>query len=80
VPAIITSSSDAKLSKATALGADHGINYKTNPDWHLAANQITGDAGVDVVLECGGAETLSKSFDCVAFGRIRRETAPTSTC
>ena len=30
---ILTSSSDAKLERAQALGADHLINYKTHPDW-----------------------------------------------
>ena len=33
---IATSSSDAKLERAKALGADHGINYRTTPDWATA--------------------------------------------
>ncbi|MGH6742408.1 MAG: zinc-dependent alcohol dehydrogenase family protein, partial [Bradyrhizobium sp.] len=33
IQAIITSSSDDKLAKAKTLGAAHGINYKTTPDW-----------------------------------------------
>lgn len=30
---VITSSSDAKLERAKALGADHLVNYKTTPAW-----------------------------------------------
>ncbi|GKU08949.1 hypothetical protein FLAG1_10044 [Fusarium langsethiae] len=40
---IITSSSDEKLALAkTKFGADHGINYKTSPDWAAEALELTG--------------------------------------
>ena len=42
IQAIITSSSDEKLARAKALGANHGINYKTTPDWEKAALGFTG--------------------------------------
>ncbi|MEQ1890010.1 MAG: NAD(P)-dependent alcohol dehydrogenase [Alphaproteobacteria bacterium] len=58
---IITSSSDAKLERARAMGADHTINYRTRPDWGVKAKAITGQRGVDVVLEVGGAETQAQS-------------------
>lgn len=58
---IITSSSDAKLERARALGADHTINYRATPDWGVQAKAITGGRGVDVVLEVGGAETQAQS-------------------
>lgn len=32
--------------------------------------KITNDAGADVVIETGGAETLYKSLDCIAFGGL----------
>ncbi|KAH6657066.1 oxidoreductase [Truncatella angustata] len=67
---IVTSSSDEKLERAREMGADHTINYRTNPEWHSAVLGITGGKGVDVVFETGGAQTLSKSFDCVAFGGL----------
>ncbi|KAK4664080.1 uncharacterized protein QC763_0082210 [Podospora pseudopauciseta] len=67
---IITSSSDEKLEKAKALGADYVINYRTSPDWEKEVMKITGDKGVDVILETGGAGTLYKSLDCVAFGGL----------
>ncbi|KAK7754917.1 hypothetical protein SLS62_003001 [Diatrype stigma] len=68
--AIITSSSDAKLDRARKLGASHTINYKTTPNWHEKVLELTGDKGADVIFETGGAETLSKSFQCVAFGGL----------
>src|SRR5581483_4749790 len=37
IAAVITSSSDDKLKRAKALGAAHGINYKTTPEWDKAA-------------------------------------------
>ncbi len=64
---IITSSSDEKLVRAKALGADETINYRSNPDWELAAKEITGGRGVDIVVETAGA-TLSKSLAATAFG------------
>ncbi len=30
---VITSSDDAKIERAKALGADHGVNYKTHENW-----------------------------------------------
>ncbi|KAK8064991.1 hypothetical protein PG997_011738 [Apiospora hydei] len=67
---IITSSSDAKLERARKMGADHTINYKTTPDWHEEVLKITHGKGADVVFETGGAQTLAKSFECVAFGGL----------
>ncbi|KAJ4394481.1 hypothetical protein N0V93_003699 [Gnomoniopsis smithogilvyi] len=67
---IVTSSSDEKLSRATELGADHVINYRTNPDWERKVMEITKGNGVDIIFEVGGARTLRKSFDCVAFGGV----------
>lgn len=58
---IITSSSDAKLERARAMGADYTLNYRDTPDWGVQAKAITGQRGVDVVLEVGGGETLAQS-------------------
>jgi NADPH:quinone reductase-like Zn-dependent oxidoreductase len=68
IAAVITSSSDEKLQRAKALGAAHGINYKTNPDWDKAAVQFTGGRGVDHVVEVGGAATLTRSFGAIRVG------------
>jgi NADPH:quinone reductase-like Zn-dependent oxidoreductase len=65
---IITSSSDAKLAKARALGASHAINYKTTPDWEKEALAFTGGRGVDHVVEVGGQGTLTRSFGALRVG------------
>jgi NADPH:quinone reductase-like Zn-dependent oxidoreductase len=65
---ICTSSSDEKLARARKLGADHTINYKNIPDWGRAARELTGGRGVDVVVEVGGENTLSQSFEAVRVG------------
>jgi NADPH:quinone reductase-like Zn-dependent oxidoreductase len=66
---IATSSSDAKLARARALGASDGINYKTTPDWEEKVRALTEregqGAGVDHVVEVGGAGTLGKSLRAV---------------
>jgi len=64
---IVTSSSDAKLERARALGADHTLNYKTEPAWEKRVLEITGGRGVDLTLEVGGAGTLSKTCRATAF-------------
>lgn len=67
---IITSSSDEKLAQAKQLGADYTINYRTTPDWEKTVMQHTNNHGADIILETGGAQTLKKSFDCIAFGGL----------
>ena len=68
---IATSSSDAKLERARVLGASDGINYKATPEWEEKARELTGGAGVDHVVEVGGAGTLAKSLRAVRMnGRI----------
>jgi len=57
---VITSSSDAKLERARALGADHVINYRQIENWGQHAAIKLG--GVDKVVEVGGAGTLQQSF------------------
>ena len=59
---IATSSSDDKLERLRAMGADHLINYKTTPAWGVAALTATGGVGVDHVVEIGGAGTLDQSM------------------
>jgi NADPH:quinone reductase-like Zn-dependent oxidoreductase len=68
IQVIITSSSDDKLARAKALGANDGINYKTTPDWEKAALGLTGGRGVDHVVEVGGAATLARSFGAIRVG------------
>src|SRR5262249_29612396 len=65
---IITSSSDEKLKRAKELGAAEGINYKANADWEKRVRELTGDRGVDHIVEVGGAGTLSRSLKAVRLG------------
>ena len=61
---IATSSSEEKLERLKALGADHLINYKTHPEWGKEVLKLTNNEGVDHVVEVGGAGTFSESVRC----------------
>lgn len=67
---IATSSSDTKLALAKRLGAMHGINYATTPDWDQEVLRLTDGKGVDQVIEVGGAKTLLKSIKSVRAGGL----------
>jgi NADPH:quinone reductase-like Zn-dependent oxidoreductase len=62
---IITSSSDAKLARARALGADAGINYTQVPEWGAEVRRLTDGEGADLVLEVGGEKTFAQSLASV---------------
>ncbi|HEU4669112.1 MAG TPA: NAD(P)-dependent alcohol dehydrogenase [Dyella sp.] len=64
---IVLSSSDDKLERARALGADVTINYRTHPQWSPRVREATGGRGVDVVVETVGAATLPQSIDAAAM-------------
>jgi NADPH:quinone reductase-like Zn-dependent oxidoreductase len=59
---IAISSSDDKLKRLRELGAFAGVNYKSTPDWGEEVLGITEGAGVDHVVEVGGAGTLAQSL------------------
>ncbi|MFJ3076370.1 MULTISPECIES: zinc-dependent alcohol dehydrogenase family protein [unclassified Pseudomonas] len=65
---IATSSSDAKLERLKALGADHLINYKGTPAWGEKVRELTGNRGVDHVIEVGGPATLEQSMIAARIG------------
>ena len=65
---IVTSSSDEKLRRVRDLGAFDTINYKTHPDWEKEVARLTNGRGADHIIEIGGAGTLNRSFEAVAFG------------
>ncbi|MEQ1673001.1 MAG: zinc-binding dehydrogenase, partial [Hyphomicrobium sp.] len=62
------SSSDAKLERAKAMGADHTINYRSDEKWGKAVLNYTGGRGVDHVLEIGGPGTLPQSITAARVG------------
>ena len=65
---VITSSSDQKLARAEALGADHLVNYRTTPMWSKAVREATGGRGADFIMEVGGAGTIRESMKAVRLG------------
>ncbi|NWG53366.1 MAG: NAD(P)-dependent alcohol dehydrogenase [Hydrogenophilaceae bacterium] len=65
---IATSSSDAKIERLKALGADCTINYRTTPNWGAEAQKFTQGRGVDHVVEIGGAGTLTQSISACRIG------------
>lgn len=65
---IATSSSDAKLEKLKALGADHVINYTADPEWGKTVRTLTDGHGADHIIEVGGPGTLPQSINAVAIG------------
>ncbi|MFU8765113.1 MAG: zinc-dependent alcohol dehydrogenase family protein [Haliea sp.] len=64
---IATSSSDAKLERLAALGAEQLINYRDTPDWGRRVLELTGGRGADLVVEVGGSGTVAQSVKAVAF-------------
>lgn len=65
---IITSSDDDKLARASALGAEHTVNYRTTSDWDSAVLELTDGRGVDFALEVGGGGTLPRTLNAVRVG------------
>ena len=65
---LATSSSDAKIEKLRALGAEFTVNYRARADWGLAVREWTGGRGVDHVLEVGGPGTLPQSIEAAKIG------------
>ena len=65
---IVTSSSDAKLERARALGADAMINYRTTPAWGKRTRELTAGHGVDHIVEVGGEGTLPESLRAIRAG------------
>ncbi len=67
---IVTCGDQAKIDYCLALGANHGINYKTE-DFVERVKAITDGRGVDVVLDMVGAPYFQKNLDvCAVEARI----------
>jgi len=61
----VTASTDEKLERLRELGADVLINYKTS-EFDKEIKSKTNRRGVDVVVDCVGAETWVKSLRSLA--------------
>ena len=64
---IVTSSGDAKLDRAMALGASAGINYKREKVAKRVL-ELTGGEGVDMVLDSSGAASWDDSLRSLRRG------------
>ncbi|MEP6566926.1 MAG: NAD(P)-dependent alcohol dehydrogenase [Mesorhizobium sp.] len=65
---VITSSSDEKLERARALGADQLINYRATPDWDAKVLELTNGLGADLIVDTGGTATFARSVNAAAPG------------
>lgn len=66
--AIVTSSSDEKLERVKALGAQQTINYSLTPGWETEVLALTNKQGVDQVLEVVGGPNLVRSLKALRVG------------
>jgi zinc-binding alcohol dehydrogenase/oxidoreductase len=65
----VTSGSDEKISKAKALGAIEGFNYK-DPEWPVKAQKEAG-GGFDIIIDSAGGNGFSKLIElAMPGGRI----------
>ncbi|HEX7857195.1 MAG TPA: NAD(P)-dependent alcohol dehydrogenase [Sphingobium sp.] len=65
---IATSSSEEKLGRLKALGADHVINYRETEKWGERVLEITGGLGADHVIEVGGPHSMPQSLVAARTG------------
>jgi NADPH:quinone reductase-like Zn-dependent oxidoreductase len=65
---IILSSSPERCARLKALGADETVDYREVPEWSAAVRKLTGDMGVDLTVEIGGAKTVEQSLASTRMG------------
>lgn len=62
---IVTAGTDEKCRACVALGADHGINYRTQ-DFVAETQRLTGGKGANVVLDMVGGDYIERELQCLA--------------
>jgi NADPH2:quinone reductase len=62
---IVTAGTDEKCRACVALGADHGINYRTQ-DFVAETQRLTGGKGAEVVLDMVGGDYIERELQCLA--------------
>jgi len=60
-----TAGSDDKCRACEALGAERGINYRSE-DFAQVVKQLTSGKGVDVILDMVAGDYLAREIDCLA--------------
>ncbi|HVC04195.1 MAG TPA: NAD(P)H-quinone oxidoreductase [Candidatus Acidoferrales bacterium] len=67
---LVTAGSEGKIARCVELGADAGINYRTD-DFVARTRELTDGRGADVVIDIMGASYLGRNLEAVATdGRI----------
>lgn len=61
----VTAGSDDKCAACVAIGADAGINYRTQ-DFVAEVRRLTGGRGVDVVLDMVAGDYVAREVECLA--------------
>ncbi len=61
----VTAGSDDKCQACVALGAEAGINYKTQ-DFVAEVRRLTGGTGVNVILDMVAGSYVAREIDCLA--------------
>jgi len=64
---LVTAGSDEKCKRCEELGADRAVNYRTG-DFVAAATELSGGAGLDVVLCSIGAPYLMQNLAALGVG------------
>jgi len=64
---IVTAGSEEKCDAARRVGADHAIDYKTT-DFVEAVGLITGETGVDLVLDMVSGDYVARNINCLRPG------------
>ncbi|MEU7040546.1 NAD(P)-dependent alcohol dehydrogenase [Streptomyces varsoviensis] len=65
---LATSSSPEKAERLRALGASEVVDYVRTPEWGAAVRELADGRGADLIVEIGGAGTVSQSLDALADG------------
>ena len=65
---VATSSSAEKRTRLEQMGAASTIDYTTDAKWGDTARAVTGNRGVDLVVEVGGAGTFDQSIASLRYG------------
>lgn len=64
---MVTAGSDEKVQRGLANGADFGVNY-SDSDWAAAVKSWSGGAGLDVIVDHVGKDTMAKGIWTLARG------------
>src|SRR5438270_6003364 len=65
---IVTCGTDEKCARASGLGADAAINYRTQ-DFVEEVHRVTDRAGVNIVIDRIGGDSVRRNLACLPGGR-----------